>query len=230
MNLIKMLTVGRSVKQRGTTLGKYKLTQPGLLPKFASSVRPSNAPAKSDRVEKLPTTFAATDSLGAIEAGKANALKTRDLAARSNSQFEKTQKIAVGQILKRSASADMGREPLASRLMDKFKAVARVFSPTRSKKKNIARPVQTEWNLEKVKVARNDLTEADLEVVRPKKRELVWPTAAEVSAAKNSGNEWIKKTRSLFKTTSPFTKNAVPENQSGKELPSPKPSELAGRM
>lgn len=199
MNLIKMLTVSRCVKQRGTTLGKYKLTQPGLLPKFASSVRPSNTP------------------------------KPSELAARSNSQFEKTQKIAVGQILKRSALADAGREPLGDRLRDKFKAVARIFSPTRSRKKNIARPVQTEWTLEKVKVARNDLTEADLEVVRPKKRELVWPTAAEVSAAKNSGNEWIKKTKSLFKTTSPFTKNAVPE-KSGKELPSPKSSELAGRM
>ena len=43
MNLMKLLKVGKSLKEGKTVLGKYKLTQQSLLAKFASTTRPSRS-------------------------------------------------------------------------------------------------------------------------------------------------------------------------------------------
>lgn len=230
MNLMKLLTVGRSLKPSGAMLGKYKLTQPGLLPKFASPFAEPTLPDKLERAATSRPISAQSASLPPKETETAISASP-GLLPRSKSPFEKTQKIVVGQILKRARpTAEAGSDSLANRIANKARAIARKFSPPRSRKKNGARAVQTEWPLEKVTVARNDLTEADLEVVKPRKRELVRPTAADVLAAKNSGHEWIKKTRSLFHTPSPFAKSAGAESLPGSKKSGEPKSELTSRM
>ena len=99
--------------------------------------------------------------------------------------------------------------------------------PVRSKKKSGLAPVQTEWSLEKVTVVRNDLSEADLEIVTPKKApanvESSKPNLPDLSHLKSNGMKLIKKTTRLFKTSSPFEASAM-EKQT-----EPDRAEFAGR-
>ena len=89
-------------------------------------------------------------------------------------------------------------------------------------------PVQTEWALEKIKVARNDLNDADLEIVSRKAASpppKAQPSFAEANRGKHHGHRWIKMTVRLFKRTSPFEQPAERV-----QVEAVKQSELAGRI
>jgi len=239
MNLMKLLTVGQSLK-KGPVLGKYKLQQI-LLPKFGSTVRPS----KSKRMTEAQAPSAAPISIFTQPvAPVASALttpicsvETKTLNESASRAMDKTQKIPAGKILRRiEEPVTTSREPgFMSKLMSRCMALLqkqisllkkKIF-PVRSKKKSGLAPVQTEWSLEKVTVIRNDLSEADLEIVAPKKAlatvEIHKPNLPDLSHLKSSGMELIKKTTRLFKTSSPFEASAM-EKQT-----EPERVEFAGR-
>lgn len=230
MNLMKLLTVGQSLKEGKTVLGKYKLMQPSLLPKFVCTIRPTKAapvPSVLRAEPQTPPEILAVRS----EMKKENSVcvlppvpESRPMAA------EKTQKIPVGTVLKRVEADKVApsRINFLSRVKNKISSLGKKWFCARSRKKAGIFAVQTEWALEKITVARNDLSDADLEIVArkaPSPKPQVKPTFAEVSRGKNHGQRWIKMTARLFKRTSPFKKPA-------EEVPAgvADHSELAGRI
>ena len=225
MNLMKLLTVGQSLK-KGPVLGKYKLQQI-LLPKFGSTVRPSKSARMSEAPALLaePTPFLeeAVTPIASAATTPICSMETKIQNESARRAMDKTQKIPSGKILRRiEEPATKPREPgFMSKLMTRFTALVqkqisslkKKMFPVRSKKKSGLAPVQTEWSLEKVTVIRNDLSEADLEIVAPKKAlatlETCKPNLHDLSHIKSSGMELIKKTTRLFKTSSPFEASAM---------------------
>lgn len=244
MNLTKLLPIGRCVKQSKTVFGKYKLSQQ-TLPKFASTVRPSTsspiAKALSEKanfvaVSEVPPTpkveMAAQNSIQ-TESPKSPIVVLR--SAPDETKKLPPEKIAVQSeapvepVLKKEAVT------LGARLGEKISAIKKKLRPARSKKKSGA-AVQTEWALG-VQVARNDLSDADLEVVASKKIEPKNPASAHSSTpklaglnqAKSYGYRWIKKTAGLFSPSSPFEKSApVEATETPAEVKNS--SELVGRI
>ncbi|MEO6035324.1 MAG: hypothetical protein ABIQ35_08725 [Verrucomicrobiota bacterium] len=226
MNLVKLLTLGQSLKEGKTVLGKYKLMQPSLLPKFVCTIRPTKtAPAAKANAaptqeikpvaEILAITAVPTPTLKLPTVEKELPVADVVLANKESGplEAEKTQKILVGTVQTRSEEkkAVAAKAGFSTRIKNKISLIGKKWAPARSRKKSGAQAIQTEWALEKVKVARNDLSDADLEIVARKAlapKPKVKPTFAEVSRGKHPGQSWIKRTTRLFSRTSPFEKPA----------------------
>jgi hypothetical protein len=236
MNLMKLLSVGQSLDGKKSALGKYKLLRQTSLPKFGSTVRPSKtAMPVSQPATEVPETPVMIEvvapELPIIEKTIVAEPK-REIAS---AKLEKTQKIPAGTVLKR------GEEPvallkgpsLATRIKNKIAALKKVWFPPRSRKKTGAAPVQTEWALEKICVARNDLNDADLEIVAPKAPALARnpkPNFANLIPSKNTGRAWIKMTARLFKTSSPFEKPQTEKTFVSEKTADRPESELVDRI
>lgn len=225
MNLVKLLTVGRSLNGNKTIFGKYKMV-PQVLPKFASTVRPSGtAPAvesllaKAKLIEPQPIEQAQTEVQEVVMV---------------ISVLDKTQKIPAGKILKRMEAPVLTKDKvtLLMGIEEKVSAWKKKLLPVRSRKKSGTAPVQTEWPLGQVTVARNDLSDADLEVVASKK---TFPARkshlTDLSQAKKSGSQWIKKkTSQLFRSTSPFEQTSEVKALETSQPEKANRSELAAKI
>jgi len=259
MNLMKLLKVGNSVKEGKTVLGKYKLTQQSLLPKFASTTRPSRSveearvPVTEEKPRRaiFPEPRSATPPAPLAEAKPALKLLTNVSQKKTEEPSvpkaepppvpepaivrhplgaEKTQKIATGTVLKRVENEEVSTTTIGitTRIKNKIFRMAGKLWPARSRRKNRAVPFQTEWTLEKIKVARNDLSDADLVVVARKSaapKTKPKPGIAEGGDGKHHGLRWVKMTARLFKRTSPFEKSAEEVQTEAAHR-----SELAGRI
>lgn len=223
MNLVKLLKIGRSLNGGKTLFGKYKMAQQ-TLPRFASTVRPSgSAPALESLLEKAKMA-ASLEVVKTIPQAQPEAKGPALII----SVLDKTQKIPAGKVLRRMEEPVLKKEKitLLSRIENKFSGLKKKLSPIRSRRKSGSTPIQTEWALGGVTVARNDLSEADLEVVAPKQTRK--PQLIELSKIKTSGSQWIKKTTRLFKADSPF---ATSSNEKSFEAESKVESpELAGKI
>ena len=160
MNLMKLLTVGQSLQEGKTVLGKYKLTQQSLLPKFVSTLRPVRtspfkAPPTLDEKpsEAVPPAVAASLARafsGPIiepevsemkESGRSQPIEvtppvSAPTAESQRVNAEETQKIAVGTVLKR-AENDFAAQPrvrLSTRLKNTISGWFSNRWPVRSKK------------------------------------------------------------------------------------------------
>lgn len=209
MKLMKLLTVGRSLNGGKPVSGQYKVQQI-LLPKFASSVRPSRTAIAARRIAVTPT----ATPVPASTVARAVAPAIERSIEPATLGMDKTQKIPAGKILKRKPEPTglSLKVKVVTLLQKQIAAVKKRLIPARSKKKSGATPTQTEWNLEKVTVARNDLSEADLEIMMPKSagtapsRKTHLPN---LSSVKNTSYKWIKRTSQLFKPSSPFAASAA---------------------
>jgi hypothetical protein len=149
MSLVKLLTSGRSLIGIDNTASRYKMRERNMLPKFGASRNPfaareespkspapqSSAPAASPELAPLPRP--------AAKAGDSRG-PTRAAVLPKAGEW-------IGRCADKINPAAwwQARKPA-------MKSVAR--KPDR-------RPVQTELSLDQVKVARNDLSDADVEVV-----------------------------------------------------------------
>jgi hypothetical protein len=230
MNLMRLLTVGRSLKGGGLASGKYKFPQQTLLPKFASSVRPSTAAQfvqTPGATSELPSIFKELVAPH-VKTSPETAKPVVSVAA-SQPPMEQTQKIPKGKVLNRVEEpvTKLNKFSFPVWCKEQIPSIKKVLFPPRSKRKTSSAPVQTEWSLEKVTVVRNDLNEADIEIVAPRSpiaAPASQPRYMNLSRVKNSGREWIKMTARLFKTTSPF--ESVSEESRAKT----ERGELAGRI
>lgn len=232
---MKLLSVGQSLDGKKSALGKYKLPRQTSLPKFGSTVRPLKATSVNQPAEamaKAPIVVeAATPKLPVIEKTILSEPKLEIISAK----LEKTQKIPAGTILKRveKPMAASQRVSLVTRIENKIAALKKIWFPVRSRKKAGAGPVQTEWALDKICVARNDLNDADLEIIAPKaptQAENPKPNFAGLVPGKNTGRAWIKMTARLFKTSSPFEKHGTEKTFASEKSAGRAESELAGRI
>lgn len=231
MNLVKLLTVGRSLNGGKTVTGNYKLQQISL-PKFSSTARPSKAAAAKAAliVATKPVPIAApVPVVPVIVPVIERSLETDPRG------MDKTQKIPAGKILERKPKEKKSfiKTKLATALQRRIAAIKKRLFPVRSKKKPGATPTQAEWNLEKVTVARNDLSESDLEIVKPKvagKTQSQKMHLPDLGWVKNSGREWVKATTRLFKTSSPFEADAAEKPVKSDRHHDEKEHELAERI
>lgn len=226
MNLLKLLKVGRSLNGGKALFGKYKMTQQSL-PRFASTVRPSRtAPALESLLEKAKS-VAPTDIIAPN-----NPVREVASPALVISVLDKTQRIPAGKIMRRMEEPVLKKDKVSflSRMENNISKWKKKLTPARSKNKFGSAPVQAEWALGQVTVARNDLNEADLEVIAPKQvgqsRKTQLPDLRE---AKVSSSRWIRKTTSLFKTNSPFAQRSVEKKFEAHSSKAPK-QELVGKI
>jgi hypothetical protein len=232
MNLMRLLTAGRSLKGGEFGSGKYKFPQQTFLPKFASTVRPSTTPlVQTKKAKSEMPSFFEEPMVPTPKISPAMPMRAPSAVA-AQTAMEQTQKIPKGKILNRvEEPAGTSRKfSFVARIIDWFKnrisSLKKVLFPPRSKRKTSSAPVQAEWSLEKVTVVRNDLNESDIEIIAPKapvSAPVSQPKYMNLSRVKNSGREWVKMTTRLFKTTSPFEK--ISEERSKADR-----AELAGRI
>ncbi len=240
MNLVKLLSVGQSLKSGKTIFGKYKLTQQSLLPKFGSTVRPAQSDTFVAPNEMAQVSREIASSIVVSEEAKWIAPATTELKPSITPPtiaFEQTQKIPTGKILRRREEA-VPRTPkislairLGTNLAHKITFLKKRLWPARSRRKPFVTPIQTEWSLEKVTVMRNDLSEADLEVISPKATDVLQSRKANLpvlNSVQDSGRSWIKKTAGLFNSDSPF-ESAVADLKQG-TIQVEKHAELTGRV
>ncbi len=143
MSLMKLLTVGQSLRGLNNEPNPYRITEQHLLPKFASVGRPvSLAPPK----ERFTKPIQVRANLQAIAISPA-AIKAGATASAAKAALDNESKRVV---------AERGER----------KGWRSLFSVADRTKPRVRRPlVQGEMTLDTVRVMRNDLSEADLEVV-----------------------------------------------------------------
>ena len=241
MKLVKLLSVGRSLKSGQTILGKYKLTQGSLLPKFGATFRPVSPDTFAAPTETAPARHEATSPVVLVEEAKPIVAAPAEAMAilPTPVRWQQTQKIPAGQILTRVEEVAPGAPRISlavqvwAKFTDKIFALKQRLAPARSRRKPFSTSVQTEWSLEKVTVMRNDLSEADLEVISPKASAVLQNhkvNLPELNSVKHAGRSWIKKTAGLFKSGSPFESTAAESRQETAPVQAEKHSELADRV
>jgi hypothetical protein len=183
MSLIRLLTTGRSLVNIRDGDSRYQVTSQRLLPHFGARENPFRSSGKAEPTptarcspqahtpKVAPPAMRATPALG----GEPKAAPKHRLADRTASVSSKLRSLIA--VLRRWTAT----------ILDGCKAkLARLFARRRSKaaKSAIPRfdkpPVQTELSLDKIKVLRNDLSDADLEVVPAKAP--ATPTAPDMPA------------------------------------------------
>ncbi len=227
MNLMKLLTVGQSLEEGKNVSGKYKLSQQSLLPKFAARVQPSSPAPTAESAEVKQAATVASQTPAQLLSPESNSGP-----APTSRLHDKTQKIAAGTSLEREEKPAAIFPPISfrARVKNKISSAKNKIFHARPRKNSFA-PIQTEWALEKIKVARNDLNDSDLEVVSaktPAAASAAKPTLTDPHELKNSSGGWIKLTARLFKPSSPFEKRA-PEKPSACTSEMTSRSPFAGR-
>lgn len=213
MSLTNLLAVGRSVIGIRSEPTRYKMTQDNLLPKFAPVGRPVSlapitqpeavpqvvvAPAREPQVDRVATEdlFAPPAPIAkpveVVAQAVTHPLETKPVKAKAPAQPVTQRKL--------ESLADARREQARKWFKNPFAGVG--------KAKSERTLVQTELLLEQVKVVRNDLSEADIEVVPSAvKAEPVTPAPAQPQVTEPqpvkpmepaTANGWSRLTAKLF--------------------------------
>jgi hypothetical protein len=160
MSLGKLLTSGKCLVGLSDNEGRYEMRSKNLLPKFGSAKNPfTNAKPQALAAEverRLPTESRALNS-AETEAMKLK--ETKLLPAVT--EIKTIPAVTTGVAMKPNIGSWLGK------LLRKANPMS--WRGDRKSEKTLSQPdktpIQTELSLEKIKVVRNDLTDADLEVV-----------------------------------------------------------------
>ena len=167
MSLVRLLTTGKSLVGMRDTASRYRMNKQGVLPKFISPKNPFAPPAGSGTERGT----AVVQSLPAAATDPADLKKTQKLPPVADSA-------TAEKPLRPARSAPVFPESWGSWLREKtplsFVAGSK-RAPEPVRMGSTREPVQDELSLDRVTVVRNDLSDADLEVV-----------PAKLSAAKDS--------------------------------------------
>ena len=169
---MKLLTVGQSLREVHDEPNPYKITEQHLLPKFAAVGRPVALAPPKERF-------------------------TRPIQIRSDFQAVKVSQAAIRAVSTASAAkavkaavANEGKHPVPG--MATRQGWRAFFSLAARTKPRTRRPwVQGEMTLDTVRVIRNDLNEADLEVV-PAKMEAKPEPASPAVVQPAEGSAWSR--------------------------------------
>jgi hypothetical protein len=171
MSLLRLLTTGKSLVSAQDTESRYRLSTQRLLPQFGPAKNPFSSKAETDRAP------AAAIPQGA-EAGMTTPKTGTQSLART--------------LWFRTVARWSGWMPKLSGLFARRRVVAgKPAIPQFSKP-----PVQGELSLDRVKVVRNDLSEADLEVVPARLKAA--PTPMAVEPAGSAASAWGRVTTRIF--------------------------------
>jgi len=176
MSLLRLLTTGKTLVDPRNSTGRYRVPGKSLMPKFSSAKNPFVTPAKSQPVKAAEEISATTETPEATTAMRAAAqlketkripmpsVKMKEtkrlpfVAARNGAQ--KQTKPAVWQNVFGSMGAMIGKlNPLSWRAERKPSGKSAIPRFDKS-------AVQGELSLDNIKVVRNDLNDADMEIVQ----------------------------------------------------------------
>ena len=190
MSLLRLLTTGKSLVGGNDTETRYRLTRQRLLPQFGPATNPFKNSGKSEpgRTEaSSPGRHHGSDTSG-----------DKDDSSVSGG----TPSVAVQAVVEhRKMSAAARAHPLAAALRSR---AAALLSRWRAKLSRLPRrasgkaakpaippftkpPVQAELSLDKIKVVRNDLSDADLEVVPTKQPAIPTGGAPDMGTEERAG-------------------------------------------
>ena len=178
MGLMQLLAAGTSLGKIGNQPSRYKMTQQSLLPKFGSVKAPE---------ERVPGVGGVSSNQAIakarLEQSSPKIATTANDRKNMNAVQPKPQEVTVLKTAAARPAFPIGRWTL-------FK---NPFSRT-PKPKPVEAPAQPELSLDLVKPMRNDLTDADLELVQPVKRatEKVVPATVQIEpvSAPPEGAAW----------------------------------------
>jgi len=190
MSLLRLLTTGKSLVGVRDTESRYRLTTQRLLPEFGPAKNPFRNSPRSEP--------ASAEALFAGDGGTSSA--SREDCIGANSGVTASTGLS-GSVQDQSAFGNAGRGTLvaavrtqAAALLGGCKAkLAWMFGRARAKTFEPAIPrftkpaVQGEFSLDRIRVVRNDLSDADLEVV-PAKTSTV-PVSSEPTSRAERGSE-----------------------------------------
>ena len=178
MSLMRLLTAGKSWAGGKDDIVRYRMTDPRAMPKFGSARNPFRSTAKSGSVqsESQPLAVAANSAnhqeskVGARTAPVRRSQESKATPALLPERSVHPGAVRAGTV--RALNNDTGAVQLWKAQLGRL--ASRLFQPRpRPVKRALAdsaeAPVQGELSLEKIKVVRNDLSDADLEVVPAKK-------------------------------------------------------------
>src|SRR5262245_35483981 len=171
MSLMKLLSVSKSFAGGRSSLGRYKMAEQGLLPKFAPVGRAvSLAPQrKSDQVASRQEPNGMTVPSSSLQQQSFNAPQT---VAEPAKTFVPSARSAVC-VNANATPTDwcrLGKKPLVNRLGGRSKPPG---------------PAQFELSLDAVKPVRNDLSDSDLQIVPAK-------PAVNPDALKSNPASWLR--------------------------------------
>lgn len=168
MSLVRLLAAGKSLVGLQDMESRYRMRRRNLLPKFGSSKNPFLARTEAPSLP-LPASGATTAALNAAE------MTSAEVAATA---LKKTTPLPVVSPPDRGAEKIFKRGPTMG-LLARLSPWARKLNPfaRRSNPRQIAKTpargstlpsVQGELSLDRIKVVRNDLNDADVEIVPAK--------------------------------------------------------------
>jgi hypothetical protein len=171
MSLIRLLTTGRSLVNIPDGDSRYRVTSQRLLPQFGARHNPFSSGYKVEPTPMAPRSPAVHTPTVEPPAARVASAPTAERAAAPKSKLESGTAFAKSKV--RDLAAVLRRWTAA--FLDGCRAkLAALFArrPAKAAKPAIPRfdkaPVQTELSLDRIKVLRNDLRDADLEVVPAK--------------------------------------------------------------
>ena len=178
MSLLKFLSAGKSLDGLKDCTARYRMRHPGSMPKFGSGKNPFQA--KSERLQAAASRPAEScqqvDSPTAPAVNPAEPKETASVAP------------AVTPAPTVSAGKHKPSRSLLSGILVSIRSVLRKpwSKAPRPPRRPVARPpVQAELSLDCVKVLRNDLSDADLEVVAARAESI--QAAAKIETATEAG-------------------------------------------
>jgi hypothetical protein len=200
MSLMKLLSVSTSFVSGKNQAGRYKMTEQGVLPKFAPVGRPVSLAPKAKAHEPL---LAAE-----VVATKFDCAKSAGKPENATSLFALRQSPNAGSSMVRPSADIFAASPEAIVCVNSvptstnfFRLQKNPFATASTEKAELMAPVQPELYLDAVKVVRNELNDADFDVVPAKpqiKTENIRPPRRRFFKPELAGLAWSRFTARFF--------------------------------
>ena len=181
MSLGRLLATGKSLVGGQNSTGRYHLNKQMGLPKFIS---PRNPFATDVKTELTPTSQVAAEE-------PSSAAKVSAVSTAGNESSKRT-----AWVVRLGVALRCSREWL--RQTNPFLRFPKLAGPKKSTLPSFTKsPVQSELRLDNVQVVRNDLSDADLEVV-PVASAGTKPDLAAAGSCETAGKTWGRLTARIF--------------------------------
>jgi hypothetical protein len=164
MSLLRLLTAGKSLVGLQAPSSRYLMRERHRLPKFGSANNPFAAPAPAPEEPTQPPPDAAPKhqryQMSPAEFAAARLKETKKLPASSSMETKPTSLAPASETSARTPAGHWTQKLNPRSWLSRRQTQPRSAIPKFSKT-----PVQGELSLDKVKVVRNDLSEADVEII-----------------------------------------------------------------
>ena len=163
MSLLRLLSAGKSLVGLKDSTARYRMGHPGAMPKFGSGKNPFQTKPQPQPAAEAPRTAPSAAGDGSAQNAPVRLDEKKSVPA-ANGPVVKTLSRPEVRNGFRFGSVFLAALHALKSLVQR----PRSKSATKPKTQTLRTPVQAELSLDCVKVLRNDLSDADLEVVRAK--------------------------------------------------------------